>query len=133
MTKEALLQSAVLAVGALILYALASHDGAVLSALPPPLQFVLVGATGFFFHWLRGKFRFAYGGIELYIALFAIGSIAWDVHNLASPRDEYLIELVGSVYLIVRGLDNIASYQGSDPLLRLVAARLKVRAYGASA
>jgi hypothetical protein len=98
--------------------------------LPRSLQFLCVAGLGFLFHWIRGKFRIVYGGIEVYVALFAIGSFTLDVHNIASAHDEYLAELIGSVYLIVRGLENMANYRGRDPLLSRAAAWLTVRAYG---
>jgi hypothetical protein len=131
MSKEALLQGGVFVVSASILYALAGYDDTIIAKLAPPFQFLLIASAGFFFHWLRGKFRIAYGSIELYVALFAIGSFTLNVHNLASTQDEYIAELIGSVYLMVRGLENITNYQGRDPLLRLIADRLKVRAYNA--
>jgi hypothetical protein len=133
MTKEALLQAGIFILCALFLYAVGSNDEIILAALPPVVQFGLVAALGFGFHWLRGKFRPAFGGIELYIGLFAIGSFTLGLRNIASAHDEYLAELIGSVYLMVRGLENIAGYQGRDPALRWLATRLRVRAYGMSA
>jgi hypothetical protein len=130
MTKEALLQAGIFILCALLIYAIGSNDAIILAALPPVAQFILVAAFGFGFHWLRGKFRPAFGGIELYIGLFAIGSFTLGLRNIASAHDEYLAELIGSVYLMVRGLENIANYQGRDPLLRRAAALLTVRAYG---
>lgn len=132
MNKEALLQAGVFAGCALLLYAIGSNEEIILAAMSPLMQFLVVVALGFGFHWMRGKFRVAYGGIELYIGMFAIGSVTLGVRNLASAHDELLAEMIGSVYLMVRGLDNIAAYQGSDPLLRWLSGRLKVRAYGAA-
>ena len=132
MTKEAMLQAGVFVACALIIYAIGSNEAIILAALAPPLQFLCVVALGFIFHWLRGKFRFAYGGIEFYVGLFAIGSVTLGVRNIASPHDEYLAELIGCVYLMVRGLENVAYYQGSDKTLRYLADRLTVRAYGKS-
>src|SRR5580692_5348669 len=130
MTKEAMLQAGVFVACALFIYAIGSNDKIILAALPPTLQFLCVAGLGFLFHWIRGKFRIVYGGIEVYVALFAIGSFTLDVHNIASAHDEYLAELIGSVYLIVRGLENMANYRGRDPLLSRAAAWLTVRAYG---
>jgi hypothetical protein len=100
--------------------------------LPPVLQFLSVAGLGFFCHWLRGKFRIVYGGVEIYVALFAIASFTLDIHNIASAHDEYLAELIGSVYLIVRGLENIANYRGRDRVMRYISDCLTVRAYGTS-
>jgi hypothetical protein len=132
MTKESMLQFGVFVACALVIYAIGSNEAIILAALAPPLQFLCVAALGFIFHWLRGKFRFAYGGIEVYVGLFAIGSFTLGVRNIASPHDEYLAELIGSVYLMVRGLENITNYRGSDSVLRYLAGRLSVRAYGTS-
>ena len=132
MTKEALLQTAMFVLCALIIYGIGSNDALFLAALPPVAQFLLVAGLGFGFHWMRGKFRLAFGGVELYIGLFAIGSVTIGIHNFASLHDEYLAGLTGSVYLMVRGLENMTRYQGNDPLLRWFARRVNVRAYGAA-
>lgn len=132
MNKETLLQAGIFTGSALLLYEIGRNEELILAALAPSMQFLLVVGLGFGFHWMRGKFRVAYGGIELYIGMFAIGSVTLGLRNLASAHDELLAETIGSVYLMVRGLDNIAAYRGHAPPLRWLADRLKVRAYGAA-
>jgi hypothetical protein len=129
MTREAALQIALFVVCALAIYLIGSNDQVIVAALPRPLRFLCIAGLGFLFHWIRGKFRIVYGGIEVYVALFAIGSVTLDVHNIASAHDEYLAELIGSVYLIVRGLENIANYRGNDRVLRSFSTLIAIRAY----
>jgi hypothetical protein len=87
------------------------------------LASVGVLAIGLVLYWIRVKFRFAYGATEAAVGvIFAVYRIF--PAELAIPPDPsfYLALLTASVYLVVRGADNM--HQGwnerKDPLVRWV-------------
>ena len=96
-----------------------------ISLLPWALAFISLGVT---LYALRRRYRLAYGLAEVLVA--GIG-VVWAFYNLLDKAENrsiayvlfssgslaYYLQLAGSLYVIVRGLDNVG--EGLKPYPRL--------------
>lgn len=64
---------------------------------------VPLAAVGVLFYWLRGRFPLAYGLIEIYAALATM----WVAIATEADLGTRVLALLGAVYIMVRGLDNL--------------------------
>jgi hypothetical protein len=83
------------------------------------LYFFLAVVSAICLYWLRCKYRWAYGAIEIVVALalvclaiFPEGPIVLVTDNslIPSPSEQYLkkiLTLLAAVYVFIRGLDNL--------------------------
>jgi hypothetical protein len=87
----------------------AEHSGGIISAVPNDLVAILIllGAGGLFA--IRKYLRFGFGLIELLIGVDAIWNVAESAPLVTDgiTRTQFLLQVAGGVYFIVRGLDNI--------------------------
>jgi hypothetical protein len=89
----------------------------VLAVLPQGLSYVLVPAIGFLSFYWRQRWRLSYGLFEVMIGVYtpirAIGGAEFKYLNL-TPLD--YLQIIGGIYVIVRGLDNVGVGLRGTPL-----------------
>jgi hypothetical protein len=66
------------------------------------------------FFSVRGYFPKTYGNIEIFVGLMTIESV---IPKIPDTRVPSLLPLVGGIYIVIRGLDNLS--KGLDPKGRL--------------
>jgi hypothetical protein len=87
----------------------AEHSGGIITAFPNDLFAILIllGAVALFL--IRKYLRFSFGLIEILIGADAIWNVAETAPLVTDTitRTQFLLQVAGGVYFIVRGLDNI--------------------------
>jgi hypothetical protein len=79
---------------------------------------ILLVLLGFLFYWCRGWYRWQYGLVEFIFGVVGISKVFFP--NLDTmfhqPIKQDIVQLVASVYVIVRGLDNFGKGLERTPL-----------------
>jgi LPXTG-motif cell wall-anchored protein len=109
----------------LILICLTAVLGAAANAIIFTIGLVLLSGSGLYF--FRQKKKFWYGVFEIIVALFISGYTIWRAYHFEIPStvqfvtsSDFFATLVGlmsSVYIVVRGLDNLGAEEEVKKLL----------------
>jgi len=68
---------------------------------------ILVPILGVTLFWMRSKFRLSYGISEVIVGCIAAARVVFPVSKIQSFEAVVLIQFLGGLYIMVRGLDNI--------------------------
>ncbi|MGF6440114.1 PIN domain-containing protein [Paraburkholderia youngii] len=64
--------------------------------------------TGIFFYWFRERYRLIYGAAETGVGLLTMYGATFVTFDFASISYEHPGQILGGLYIMVRGLDNLA-------------------------
>lgn len=67
----------------------------------------LLVASGIALYWFRSRWRLAYGLFEYLIGVMGAGAVFWPNFDFAQLTATKWLQIIGGVYVMVRGLDNI--------------------------
>jgi len=87
-----------------ILYAWAIEHYFILGLLLGCIVILLLGVALF---WVRGRFPIVYGSTEVFVGIIAAINAFTRVDFSTVPDAGVVIQILGGIYIIVRGLDNM--------------------------
>jgi hypothetical protein len=67
----------------------------------------LIPVLGVGLYYMRSKFRLSYGLSEIFVGTYAAGRVVFPVSRIHTFEDVVLIQFLGGLYVMVRGMDNI--------------------------
>jgi hypothetical protein len=68
---------------------------------------VVVATAGFALFWVRSRFRLTYGVIEFAVGFITTVHVFWPDFDYKKVDAVAALQVLGGLYIIVRGLDNI--------------------------
>lgn len=84
-----------------------SYRSELLSTLPIWGTIIFLPLLGIMFYWYRERYRLRYGVSELFFGIFACYYPFFPDFDYSKFNITHTIQIVGGLYVIVRGLDNI--------------------------
>jgi hypothetical protein len=100
---------------AVLVPALFTNIHSVLAAITVPGTVLLIAASGIVLFGLRAWYKWHYGMVEFFFGLLAVWYSLSHDFDAEGAHTIGLIKVAGSLYIMVRGLDNVQkSYKGTD-------------------
>jgi hypothetical protein len=91
-----------------VLGVLFTHRERIFSTFPLWGTILILPITGIAFYWFRERYRLSYGAAETGVGLLTMYSAVFVGFDFSSVDYGHPVQILGGLYVMVRGLDNIA-------------------------